>query len=342
MGIVIQGGVTIESGISITNEYALPTNSGLPVASGNIHARGSVTTTNGTWSTIFPITSYAYQWQRDLSNIGGATTNSYTNLVSDIGSNLQCVVTATNSHGIGMATSNSLGPILASVPLQPLSVTAAINTSSSANVTFSAPSSDGGASITSYTVTSSPGGLTATRSSPGTVTITGLTTTVLYTFTVTATNSAGTSAPSAPSNSIRSIPAIGEAFRGGYFLLDNGSTYTVLGPVANTLFDDFWHIAGGYPRGYYSLNINGYTDWDPGLRNEVNAAYLNKATFAAIGQGFTTTLTNVYWTGVQKVPFTDKLAYDRNFVTGAEGTAIIYSVEGGPLQYARPYRRAAW
>jgi hypothetical protein len=68
-------------------------------------------------------------------------------------------------------------------------------------VTFTAPVSDGGAPITSYTVTSSPGGFTGTgASSP--ITVTGLTNGTVYTFTVTATNGAGTGPASSPSSSI--------------------------------------------------------------------------------------------------------------------------------------------
>jgi uncharacterized protein (TIGR02145 family) len=74
-----------------------------------------------------------------------------------------------------------------------------------ATVAFTAPASDGGTAITTYTVTSSPGGITTTgASSP--ISITGLTNGTAYTFTVTATNSVGTGAASAVSNSVTPAP----------------------------------------------------------------------------------------------------------------------------------------
>ena len=105
------------------------------------------------------------------------------------------IVTATNSAGEGPATSGiQATPI--SLPGAPASI-AADPGDSEAVVTWTAPTDDGGAVITSYTVTSSPGDRYCTwTSGPLTCTVTGLTNGTEYTFIVTATNSVGTSDPS--------------------------------------------------------------------------------------------------------------------------------------------------
>lgn len=78
----------------------------------------------------------------------------------------------------------------------------------SASVAFTAPASNGGAAITSYTVTSSPGGITASGSASP-INVTGLTNGTAYTFTVTATNSVGTGPASAASNSVTPAASVG-------------------------------------------------------------------------------------------------------------------------------------
>jgi hypothetical protein len=105
------------------------------------------------------------------------------------------------------------------VPNAPTIGTATATGSTTATVSFTAPADNGGATITSYTATSSPGGITGTlsQSGSGTITITGLSSATAYTFTVKATNSVGQSAASASSNSITTVPAIGQAYGGGFF-----------------------------------------------------------------------------------------------------------------------------
>jgi uncharacterized protein (TIGR02145 family) len=71
----------------------------------------------------------------------------------------------------------------------------------SASVAFVAPTNNGGSSITGYTVTSTPGGITATGiTSP--INVKGLTNGTAYTFTIIATNASGNSIPSFASTAV--------------------------------------------------------------------------------------------------------------------------------------------
>ncbi len=86
------------------------------------------------------------------------------------------------------------------LPGAPTGVTAVAGRSQ-ARISFTAPTSNGGSAITSYTVTASPGGLTASDSgSP--ITISGLHNGMAYTFTVRAYNAAGKGTVSMPSASV--------------------------------------------------------------------------------------------------------------------------------------------
>ena len=83
------------------------------------------------------------------------------------------------------------------VPGAPTAVVAVAG-NGQATVSFVPPADNGGSPITSYTVTSSPSGITASGAgSP--IVVTGLLETRSYTFTVTATNAQGTGPASAPS-----------------------------------------------------------------------------------------------------------------------------------------------
>ncbi|HDS1580679.1 TPA: autotransporter domain-containing protein [Stenotrophomonas maltophilia] len=97
--------------------------------------------------------------------------------------------------------------VAAIVPGAPTSVSATPSGTAQITIAFSAPASTGGATINGYTVTSSPGGISATgAASP--IAVNGLTIGQSYTFTVTATNSAGTGAASAASNAAVAADAI--------------------------------------------------------------------------------------------------------------------------------------
>ena len=122
-------------------------------------------------------------------------------------------VTAANYVGTGPASAWSPYVTPATVPFAP-KIGTAVKGNGQATVSFTAPAAvggvpgNGGSPITSYTVTSDPEGITATRagSSSSPITVTGLTGGKSYTFTVTATNLIGKSAPSSASNAV--IPSV--------------------------------------------------------------------------------------------------------------------------------------
>ena len=198
------------------------------------------------------------------------------------------------------------------VPGAPTIGTATQTGSTTATVDFTAPASNGGSVITSYTATSSPGSVTGTLSQAGsgTITVTGLNAGASYTFTVTATNAIGTSAASAASNSITTaLPAIGAAFGGGFFAGQIGvssvATHNlVVGPLstaqttstqwknANTATSGADSVIDGpqntadivadgnstvYPAAHFcnDLVIGGFSDWYLPAKNELEVCYYN-------------------------------------------------------------------
>ena len=95
------------------------------------------------------------------------------------------------------------------VPGQP-TITQVTMGNGQAVVTFTAPASPGSSAITQYVVTANPGGITKDCGTTSPCTVTGLTNGTNYTFTITATNSNGTSSPSAGyssgATSIQTLP----------------------------------------------------------------------------------------------------------------------------------------
>lgn len=109
-------------------------------------------------------------------------------------------VVAVNTNGNSTSTSASNSITATTVPQAPtIGTSTPVNANNSAEVTFT-NNLTGGSAITSNVVTSTPGGLTATGSSP--VSVLGLSNGPSYTFTVRAINANGSSASSAASNTI--------------------------------------------------------------------------------------------------------------------------------------------
>jgi chitodextrinase len=167
-----------------------------------------------------------------ILNQAGSGTITVTGLTN--GTAYTFTVTATNAIGTSTASaiSNSVTP--ATVPSAP-TIGTVVAGNALANVPFTAPSSNGYSSITSYTATSSPGGITGilNQAGSGTITVTGLTNGTAYTFTVTATNAIGTSTASAISNSVTPQLSVGDSAYGGiiFYVFQSGEEGYVEGEI---------------------------------------------------------------------------------------------------------------
>jgi trimeric autotransporter adhesin len=211
-GIVVGVG-GLASGGNGASIWTAPTNSVL--AAPDAPTVGTVTV-SGTTATV-PFTAPANDGGSTITNYvatsnpgaltgsGGTSPLTVTGLTPGVAYTF--TVAAVNSVGTGSSSSASNSVTPATVPGAPTIGTATAG-DASASVTFTAPASNGGSAITGYTVTSSPGGITATgTSSP--INVTGLTNGTAYTFTVTATNAIGTSAASAATSAVTPAAAGG-------------------------------------------------------------------------------------------------------------------------------------
>lgn len=102
------GGSTNATSNSTSNvTEAAPVNTVAPVASGYVYAGKTLSTTNGTWTSIATPT-YTYQWKRNGTNVSNGTNSTYAVVTADEGQSMTCTVTATNAGGGTAAGSNTL------------------------------------------------------------------------------------------------------------------------------------------------------------------------------------------------------------------------------------------
>ena len=148
----------------------------------------------------------------------GSSTQTSTATVTGLtnGATYQFEVSATNAQGSSpfSAPSNAVTPLAITVPGAPTGVSA-VAADSQATVSWIPPTSNGNATITSYTVTARINGVatgSTARTPNGNTTsavVTGLTNGTIYRFTVHATNSKGNGPESAPSNAVTPTRPLG-------------------------------------------------------------------------------------------------------------------------------------
>jgi hypothetical protein len=216
------------------------------------------------------------------SNIGNITANGKSSPIVLIGFNDSFTYTftvfATNSIGnsINSIASNQITyiePIVPTIPYPP--TITSITTSKgleigTATISFNPPANNGNSPIISYTVTSNPENIITTGSSSPII-VSGLTNGINYTFTISATNSIGTSLESSPSNSVFSegkplpptiinITVLNQSVLVAFEANNNGGSeilqYEIVAIPNNSLFEESISV-GFFSPIYINELING-------------------------------------------------------------------------------------
>jgi hypothetical protein len=201
-------GVVSSSSREVPNAPTIGTATDIGTARAYNNGAATVTFTAPAWTGGLPITGYTV-----TSNPGSYTGTGASSPITVAGLQSATAYTftarATNAVGQSSASAASNSITATTVPQAPTIGTATDGgTGSTVSVAFTAGAT-GGKTVTTYTATSSPGGLTGTSASSP-ITVSGLTAGTAYTFTVTATNANGTSTASAASNSV--TPAVPSSY----------------------------------------------------------------------------------------------------------------------------------
>ena len=224
----LQGGGTGTDTLNIAVVAGNPPGAPTAVVATPGNGQATVSWTAPTSTGSGPITGYTVRASQDTTKSCTWTTGALSCAVTGLtnGTSYTFTVRATNGAGTGAASAVSNAVFPAGVPTAPGGVTAVQTsgggTSPSVKIDWTAPSNNGGATITSFTATSNPAGGTCTVFGAGATTCTistGLSYGTAYTFTVTATNSAGASPASAASTVLTPTGLL----PGSFALLSNGA-----------------------------------------------------------------------------------------------------------------------
>ena len=217
--------------------------------------------------------SYSYQWIANDgtsdSDIADATASAYTPVAADAGKTIKVKVTFTDDGGNQETlTSGATAAVTATVPGAPGSLRVSVNDTGKLDVSWSAPESNGGSSVTGYKVQwkeaadswDTPAEVSETTVTGTSHTVTGLTDGMGYTFRVFAVNSAGDSSASEEGSGTpreTTAPTVSSATVDGATLtvtFSEGLTETPL-PAVTT----FTVNVGDNRRGVNSVAISGST-----------------------------------------------------------------------------------
>jgi hypothetical protein len=249
-----------------------------------------------------------------------ASATSTTILGLTVGSSYTFTVAATNAVGTGSASSqsNAVVPTTTSVPGAPTGVTAQGKTSG-AQVSWMAPSSNGGSAITSYKITPYIGTTAQTPTTTGTTatsaTLSGLTNGVAYTFKVAAINGIGTGAESTASAAVTPYATIFDLATPA--TVDSGDGGSVnLGVKFNS------EVAG---------SIEGIRFYKAATNTGTHVGTLWSATGEKLAEA---TFTNETASGWQQVKFSSPVPIQANttYVASYLAPAGHYSVNGPSLE----------
>lgn len=268
---------------------------------------------NGTPITGFTVTSAPGNF---MASAGPAATNATVSGLAN-GTSYTFTVTATNVAGTSAPSVASSAVVPFTLPDAPTNVVGTFG-NAQATVTWTAPF-DQGRPITAYTVNLPDGGVGATTTGATVATVPGLTNGASYTFSVKATNAAGTSASSAPSNAVVPATVPGAPLHASALVMDRKANVR-WSPAPN----------GGRPVTGYTVTSTpgGFTANVSGSATETVVSGLTNGT----SYTFTVRATNVIGPGALSVPTNAVVPELPCMGTLLFSSAVFGAADQGPTQ----------